>query len=90
MHVFVPLLNQDQYNRALGNLPRPTFHSSSSAASSTSFRWERAGSFMSNASYPVDLLLGGWQVSGITTIQHRRAAGGHRRHQQQRRAELGL
>jgi hypothetical protein len=70
--VFVPLLNQDQFNRAVG--------SSGSSAPDVpqlfigSFVYDlpfgKGHDFMSHASTPIDMVLGGWQLAGITTFQH--------------------
>jgi hypothetical protein len=70
--VFDPLPNQDQFNRAVG--------SSSSSAPDVpqlfigSFVYElpvgKGRTFVSNASYLLDSMFGGWQLAGITTLQH--------------------
>ncbi len=70
MTVFVPLLNQDQFNRALGNASAPDVPHLFIGSFVYELPFGKGRDLMSNASYPVDLLLGGWQVSGITTIQH--------------------
>ena len=70
MQVFVPLLNQDQYNRALGNSSAPDVPQLFIGSFIYQLPVGKGRSFMSNAAKPVDLVLGGWQVSGITTIQH--------------------
>ena len=70
MQVFVPLLNQDQYNRALGNSSAPDVPQLFIGSFVYQLPVGKGRSFMSNAAKPVDLVLGGWQVSGITTIQH--------------------
>ena len=69
MTVFVPLLNQDQFNRALGNASAPDVPHLFIGSFVYELPFGKGRDLMSNASYPVDLLLGGWQVSGITTIQ---------------------
>ena len=70
MSVFVPLLNQDQYNRGLGNASAPDVPHLFIGSFVYELPFGKGRGLMSNASYPVELLLGGWQVSGITTIQH--------------------
>jgi hypothetical protein len=70
MTVFVPLLNQDQFNRALGNASAPDVPHLFIGSFVYELPFGKGRDLMSNASYPIDLLLGGWQVSGITTIQH--------------------
>ncbi len=70
MTVFVPLLNQDQFNRALGNASAPDVPHLFIGSFVYELPFGKGRDLMSNASHPVELLLGGWQVSGITTIQH--------------------
>ena len=70
MQVFVPLLNQDQFNRALGNSSAPDVPHLFIGSFVYELPFGKGRWLMNTASRPVDLLLGGWQVSGITTIQH--------------------
>lgn len=70
MSVFVPLVNQDQYNRALADSSAPDVPQNFIGSFVYDLPFGKGRDFMSNASYPVDLLFGGWQLSGITTIQH--------------------
>ncbi|MDR3698163.1 MAG: TonB-dependent receptor [Candidatus Sulfopaludibacter sp.] len=69
MQVFVPLLNQDQYNRALGNSSAPDVPQLFIGSFIYQLPVGKGRGIMTNAAKPVELLLGGWQVSGITTIQ---------------------
>ena len=66
MTVFVPLLNQDQVNRALGNASAPDVPHLFIGSFVYELPFGKGRGMMTNASYPVQLLLGGWQVSGIT------------------------
>ncbi len=70
MQVFVPLLNQDQFNRALGNSSAPDVPHLFIGSFVYELPVGKGRSFLHGASQPVDLLLGGWKLSGITTIQH--------------------
>ena len=70
MAVFVPLLNQDQFNRALGNSSAPDVPHLFIGSFVYELPFGKGRGLMSNASMPVQTLFGGWQVSGITTIQH--------------------
>jgi hypothetical protein len=69
MTVFDPLVNQDQFNRALGNASAPDVPQLFIASFVYQLPVGKGRDWMRNASYPVDLLLGGWQVSGIATMQ---------------------
>ena len=70
MAVFVPLLNQDQFNRALGNSSAPDVPQLFIGSFVYELPVGKGRDFMTTVPYPVELLLGSWQVSGITTIQH--------------------
>lgn len=70
MNVFVPLLNQDQFNRALGNSSAPDVPHLFIGSFIYQLPVGKGKQFMGSAPYVADLLLGGWQVSGITTFQH--------------------
>ncbi|HXK01435.1 MAG TPA: TonB-dependent receptor [Verrucomicrobiae bacterium] len=70
MTVFVPLLNQDQLNRALGNASAPDVPHLFIGSFVYELPFGKGRTFANNISTPVDYFLGGWQVSGITTIQH--------------------
>jgi hypothetical protein len=70
MTVFVPLLNQDQFNRALGNASAPDVPQLFIGSFLYELPFGNGRTFMNSVSYPIDLLLGGWQIAGITTIQH--------------------
>jgi hypothetical protein len=70
MTVFDPLPNQDQFNRALGNASAPDVPHLFIGSFVYQLPVGKGRDWMRNASYPMELLLGGWQVSGITTIQH--------------------
>ncbi|HKQ86894.1 MAG TPA: TonB-dependent receptor [Candidatus Acidoferrales bacterium] len=70
MTVFVPLVNQDQYNRALGNASAPDVPHLFIGSFVYDLPFGKGRDFLSSSSYPVDLLFGGWQLSGVTTIQH--------------------
>lgn len=70
MTVFVPLLNQDQFNRALGNASAPDVPHLFIGSFVYDLPFGRGRGLMRNAAYPVEVLLGGWQVSGIVTMQH--------------------
>jgi Carboxypeptidase regulatory-like domain len=69
MTVFDPLPNQDFLNRALGDASAPDIPQLFIASFVYQLPLGKGRDWMRNASYPVDLLLGGWQVSGITDIQ---------------------
>ena len=69
MTVFDPLVNQDQFNRALGNASAPDVPHLFIGSFVYQLPFGRGHDFLSHVSYPVDLLLGGWQISGITTVQ---------------------
>lgn len=69
MNVFVPLLNLDTYNRALGTSSAPDIPQLFIGSFVYELPVGRGRSLMHDAAMPVDLLLGGWQISGITTIQ---------------------
>jgi hypothetical protein len=69
MTVFDPLLNQDQFNRALGNASAPDVPQLFIASFVYQVPVGKGRDLMKNAAYPVELLLGGWQISGITDIQ---------------------
>jgi len=69
MTVFDPLLNQDQFNRALGNASAPDVPHLFISSFVYQLPFGKGRDLMKTASYPVDLLLGGWQISGISTIQ---------------------
>lgn len=69
MSVFNPLLNQDYLNRALGNASAPDVPQLFIGSFVYQLPFGKGLTWMTHAAYPVDLLLGGWQVSGITTIQ---------------------
>ena len=89
MTVFVPLLNQDQFNRALGNASAPDVPHLFIG----SFVYELP--FGKGRGYEQRLPPGGFAVGRMAGQRDhddpaRRAAGGHRRHRQQRRPELGL
>ncbi|HTS62931.1 MAG TPA: TonB-dependent receptor [Candidatus Acidoferrales bacterium] len=70
MTVFVPLLNQDQFNRALGNASAPDVPHLFIGSWVYELPFGKGRTFGGNISKPVDYILGGWQVSGIATIQH--------------------
>jgi len=70
MQVFVPLLNLDTYNRALGNSSAPDVPHLFIGSFVYQLPFGKGRSLMGNAAYPVDLFFGGWEISGITTIQH--------------------
>jgi len=70
MTVFVPLVNQDQYNRALGNASAPDVPHLFIGSFVYDLPFGRGRDFLSNASYPLDLVFGGWRLSGVTTVQH--------------------
>jgi hypothetical protein len=70
MTVFVPLLNQDQFNRALGTNSAPDVPHLFIGSFMYELPVGKGRGWMTNAPYPVELLLGGWQISGITTMQH--------------------
>jgi hypothetical protein len=70
MNVFVPLLNQDQFNRALGNSSAPDVPHLFIGSFVYELPFGKGRTYMSHASTPVDLALGGWQMSGIVTMQH--------------------
>ncbi len=70
MTVFVPLLNQDQFNRALGTNSAPDVPHLFIGSFVYELPIGKGRGWMTNASYPAELLLGGWQISGITTMQH--------------------
>lgn len=67
---FVPLLNQDQYNRALGDASAPDVPQNFIGSFVYELPFGKGRDWMTNVSRPVDMLLGGWQLSGVTTIQH--------------------
>lgn len=69
MTVFDPLPNQDQFNKALGDASAPDIPQLFIASFVYQLPVGKGRDWMKNASYPVELLLGGWQVSGITDIQ---------------------
>jgi len=69
MTVFDPLLNQDQFNRALGNASAPDVPQLFIGSFVYQIPVGKGRDWMRNAAYPVELLLGGWQMSGIATIQ---------------------
>ena len=69
MTVFDPLLNQDQFNRALGNSSAPDIPNLFIGSFVYQLPIGRGRDLLSHASYPLDLIVGGWQLSGITTIQ---------------------
>jgi len=69
MTVFDPLPNQDQFNRAVGDASAPDIPQLFIASFVYQLPVGKGRDWMRNASYPVELLLGGWQVSGITDIQ---------------------
>jgi len=69
MTVFDPLPNQDQFNRALGNASAPDVPQLFIASFVYQLPVGKGRDWMTHASYPVELLLGGWQVAGITDIQ---------------------
>jgi hypothetical protein len=69
MTVFDPLLNQDQFNRALGNASAPDVPQLFIGSFVYQIPVGKGRDWMRSAAYPVELLLGGWQVSGITSIQ---------------------
>jgi hypothetical protein len=70
MTVFVPLVNQDQYNRALGDSSAPDVPQNFIGSFVYDLPFGKGRDFMNNVARPVDLLLGGWNLSGVTTIQH--------------------
>jgi hypothetical protein len=70
MTVFDPLPNQDRFNRALGNASAPDVPQLFIGSFVYQLPVGKGRDWMTNASYPMELLLGGWQVSGITTFQH--------------------
>jgi hypothetical protein len=70
MQVFVPLLNLDTYNRALGNSSAPDVPHLFIGSFVYQLPFGRGRAWMKNAARPLDLVAGGWQISGITTIQH--------------------
>jgi Carboxypeptidase regulatory-like domain/TonB dependent receptor len=70
MTVFVPLVNQDQFNRALGNASAPDVPQLFIGSFAYELPVGKGRQWMTNAPSAVELLLGGWQLSGITTIQH--------------------
>jgi hypothetical protein len=70
MTVFVPLLNQDQFNRALGNASAPDVPHLFIGSSIYQLPFGKGRPFMAAAPWVVDTVLGGWQVSGIVTLQH--------------------
>jgi hypothetical protein len=69
MTVFDPLPNQDQFNKALGDASAPDIPQLFIASFVYQLPVGKGRDWMKNASYPVELLLGGWQVSGIVDIQ---------------------
>jgi hypothetical protein len=70
MTVFDPLPNNDSYNRGLGNSSAPDVPLLFIGSFVYELPFGKGRDLMSNASEPVELLLGGWQLSGITDIQH--------------------
>ncbi|MGA2772699.1 MAG: TonB-dependent receptor [Bryobacteraceae bacterium] len=70
MQVFVPLLNNDQFNKALGNSSAPDVPQLLIGSFVYELPVGKGRGLMSKAPYPVELAFGGWQVSGIATIQH--------------------
>jgi len=70
MTVLDPLVNEDQYNRALGDSSAPDVPQNFIASFVYELPFGKGRDWMTNASYPVELLLGGWQTSGIVVIQH--------------------
>ena len=69
MTVFDPLVNQDQFNRALGNASAPDIPQLFVGSFVYQLPVGKGRDVLRNASTPVDMLLGGWQVSGIVDIQ---------------------
>ena len=69
MTVFDPLLNQDQFNRALGNASAPDVPQLFIGSFVYQLPFGKGRDFMRNASAPLEIALGGWQISGITDIQ---------------------
>ena len=69
MTVFDPLLNQDQFNRALGNASAPDVPQLFIASFVYQIPVGKGRDWMRSAPYPLELALGGWEISGITTIQ---------------------
>jgi hypothetical protein len=70
MQVFVPLLNQDSLNKALGNSSAPDVPQLFIGSFVYQLPVGKGRALLKSAAAPVDLLFGGWQISGITTIQH--------------------
>jgi hypothetical protein len=70
MTVFVPLLNQDTYNRALGNASAPDVPQLFIGSFLYELPFGKGRTFMRSAPRAADLAIGGWQISGITTFQH--------------------
>ena len=70
MLVFDPLPGQDFLNRALGTSSAPDVPHLFIGSFVYALPFGRGRGLMTNAPYPVELLLGGWQVSGIVNIQH--------------------
>ena len=69
MTVFDPLPNQDQFNRALGDASAPDIPQLFIASFVYQLPFGKGRDFMRSAAAPVDAVLGGWQISGITDIQ---------------------
>ena len=90
MTVFVPLLNQDQYNRALGNASAPDVPHLFIGSFVYELPFGKGPGPHEQRFLPRRFAVG--RVAGQRHHHDpaRRAAGGHRRHQQQRRPELGL
>ena len=70
MNVFDPLPGQDYLNRALGTSSAPDIPQLFIGSFVYALPVGRGRGLMTNAPYPVELLLGGWQLSGIVTLQH--------------------
>lgn len=67
MNVFYPL--HDNLNRAVGTSQAPNVPSNFIASFVYQLPFGHGRTWLANSSRPVDLLLGGWQVSSITTLQ---------------------
>jgi len=88
MQVFVPLLNQDYLNKGLGNSSAPDVPQLFIGSFVYQFPVGKGRALLKGAAAPVDMLFGGWQISGITTIQHGVPPSHYGWHQQQRRPQL--
>ena len=69
MTVFDPLVNQDQFNRALGDASAPDVPQLFIGSFIYQLPFGKGQTWLQKASRPLELALGGWQISGITTIQ---------------------